>query len=322
MDSALIVGLGKIGMGYDLDLPPDRFVLSHARALSQNPNFHLVGGVDPDESKRTLFSQNYLKPSFSSLSEALREVRPSVIVLSSPTRSHALQVRECLEADPKIILCEKPLSYNLIEAKEIVRQAQKANTPLYVNYIRRYDSAVIRVKDFIQADLFETPFLGFGEYGKGLIHNGTHMLDLLGYWFGFDPKVENVGRSPRKPDPDGCPSAILRYSTGLIHLKSAGEDSESFTLRIEFKNGTLAYKDSGKVVTWTQARGVTGNVLENRGETNLMTLESSMDFYQLKVSEGIYAALKGDKSRLCSGDQALKSLELAVAILEASHIND
>ena len=55
MYSALIVGLGQIGMGYDLSLAPDQFVYSHARALSLNPEFKLVGGVDPDRAKRRDF---------------------------------------------------------------------------------------------------------------------------------------------------------------------------------------------------------------------------------------------------------------------------
>jgi len=51
--SVLIVGLGQIGMGYDLGLPPQN-VLSHARAFQNCPGFRVIGGVDPDPKERRL----------------------------------------------------------------------------------------------------------------------------------------------------------------------------------------------------------------------------------------------------------------------------
>ncbi len=39
----LIVGLGQIGLGYDLGGAPAEQVYSHARAVSRHPAFTLVG---------------------------------------------------------------------------------------------------------------------------------------------------------------------------------------------------------------------------------------------------------------------------------------
>jgi hypothetical protein len=44
----LLVGLGQIGLGYDLALDPDRYIYTHSRALSRHPKFRLLVGVDPD----------------------------------------------------------------------------------------------------------------------------------------------------------------------------------------------------------------------------------------------------------------------------------
>ena len=45
MLSALVLGLGKIGMGYDLGLDPNVYALTHARAFQQHPDFQLAGGL-------------------------------------------------------------------------------------------------------------------------------------------------------------------------------------------------------------------------------------------------------------------------------------
>lgn len=67
----LIVGLGQIGMGYDFELDPKDYVYSHARAFSLHPEFHLVGGVDPDEKQRHGFVIGYRSAAFVDVETAL-----------------------------------------------------------------------------------------------------------------------------------------------------------------------------------------------------------------------------------------------------------
>ena len=57
--STLIVGLNSVGMGYDLTLDPEMFVLTHARAASQHRDYHLIGAVDPDNLRRKTFEDEY-----------------------------------------------------------------------------------------------------------------------------------------------------------------------------------------------------------------------------------------------------------------------
>ena len=45
--SVAIVGLGGIGMLYDLKLPEAEYVQSHVRAFFLHPDFEIVGAVDP-----------------------------------------------------------------------------------------------------------------------------------------------------------------------------------------------------------------------------------------------------------------------------------
>ena len=55
----LIVGLGSIGMNYDLNDKSGKKILTHANAFSNNDYFTLIGGVDLKEESRKTFNKRY-----------------------------------------------------------------------------------------------------------------------------------------------------------------------------------------------------------------------------------------------------------------------
>ena len=143
----LIVGLGSIGMLYDLESSDQAHVLSHAKAFSQHENFVLVAGVDPDPIARKKFSDKYSAWSGHDLAEALRISCPDVVVLASPTNTHAETLKSILaHAKPKVVLCEKPISYSLQEAQFMVSACRDANCLFFVNYLRRVEPGVVEIK--------------------------------------------------------------------------------------------------------------------------------------------------------------------------------
>ena len=50
MIKTLLIGLGNIGMGYDLDKESDD-MLTHAKAIVNTPEMRLVGAVESDSEK-------------------------------------------------------------------------------------------------------------------------------------------------------------------------------------------------------------------------------------------------------------------------------
>jgi len=303
-------------MGYDMNLPSTS-VLSHSRAFHLNPNFTLLGGVDSDQSKRGLFSHVYSAPVFSDVKEALSYLTPEVVVVAAPTDEHAKILRDILHLGrPGLVLCEKPLSYSLAEATQMVNDCQKTNTKLFVNYIRRSDSAVLKVKTMLDQEEIKGPFEGVALYSKGIIHNGTHMIDLLTFWFGV-PVVEEISHGPARPKPrDGTPDAALRFASGSVRIESAGLESNEFSLILRCANGTLRYRDSGHFVTWSPTSNSEENFQENPAQASDRKLKSSMSVYQLRVAEEIMLAIEGFEPNLCSGEQSLESLKIATEIME------
>src|SRR2546426_3265089 len=100
-------------MGYDLRLDTGSYVLTHARAFQQHPDFELVGGVDPVPERSAAFEAQYTAPSFADVADAVVRTSPDVVAVATPTPVHAETLRRAVEcSETTAILCEKPLAYD------------------------------------------------------------------------------------------------------------------------------------------------------------------------------------------------------------------
>lgn len=306
----LIVGLGQIGMGYDLGLDPAAHVYSHARAFSQHPKFHLIGGVDPDAERRQTFTRTYGCPAYSELRAALAHHQPALVVIAVPTQFHELTLRQVLEfSHLKAVLCEKPLAYELDEARSMVEVTAAGNVSLYVNYVRRSDKGVIECKRRLDFGEIAAPVKGVVWYSKGFLHNGSHFFNLLEYWLGSmqSSVVLDRGRLWDGTDPE--PDVQVTFERGTIVFQAAWEEAFShYTIELLSPSGRLRYEQGGKLIQWQPARpdpyfqGYT--TLSSTSET----IACDMYRYQWHVAEQLARALDGQDASLCSGTDALDTL--------------
>ena len=319
MTSALLVGLGEVGLGYDLDLPAEGYVLTHARALSAHPAFELLAGVDPDEERRALFTSHYRRPVFADMAHAFEEVSPELVVIAGPTRLHAKLLQQLVaRGGIRAILCEKPLSYDLDEARGMVQACENAGIRLYVNYMRRSDPGVIRVKAWIDAGRIAAPFKGVAWYSKGFLNNGTHIFNLLAYWLGpmqrFD--IIDAGRTWSHGDPE--PDVRVRFAQGSVNFLAAREESFShYTVELIASNGRLRYEQGGESIEW---QGVQDDPHFPGYRTLAPVPEqipTQMTRYQWNVTNELAAALEGRPHHLCPATDALATLAACRKIVES-----
>lgn len=308
--AVLIIGLGQIGMGYDLHLEQDGPIFTHARAYSQHPEFQLLGGVDPNAQYREAFSINYCCPAYPDVVAALAQHRPDLVIIAVPTQFHGQTLFRVLELScPKMILCEKPLAYDLREARAMVRACAERGVKLYVNYMRRSDPGVIEIKRRISGGEFGAPVKGVVWYSKGFFHNGSHFFNLLEYWVGpmQSFKVLNSGRLWGETDPE--PDVAVTFERGKFVFLAAWEEAFShYTVELLSPLGRLRYEQEGKLIQWQPAEpdphfnGYT--VLSARHEL----IESGMQRYQWHVAEQLARALDGRDAQLCAATDALQTL--------------
>lgn len=309
--AALVVGLGQVGMGYDLALPPERYVLTHCRAFQQHPEFGLIAGVDPDPARRQLFESHYGCPAYHDIETAAAFHRPDVVAVSAPTLLHGGIVHSVLSAmSPAAILCEKPLAYAIDDARGIAEACSARACKLFANYVRRSEPGVQEIKRRLQNGVIDSPVKGVVWYSKGLFNNGSHFFNLLQYWLG-DVKgwrIIDKGRVWEKLDPE--PDFVVSFAGGIIHFLAAKEEHFShYTVELLAPNGRLRYEQGGARISWQQ----TVSDASCAGYTVLDPAEeivpSDIDRIQWHVANQLAASLHGHPAQICTGDEALQTLE-------------
>ena len=307
---ALVVGLGRIGMGFDMDLDPEAHVLTHARAFQKHPRFRLIGGVDEDWSRCRMFQEHYGCPAFADLKKALQAMRPEVVAIATPTPLHAENLRTVLEfSEPKAILCEKPLSSDIGQAREMTGMCLRHSCKLYVNYIRRSDLGMLEVKRRLDANLIEKPVKGVAWYSKGLFHNGSHFFNLLQFWLGPMKrfKIIEAGRLWDGADPE--PDMLVEFDRGTMMFLAAREECFShYTVELVAPNGRLRVEHGGESIRWQPTQGdpvADGyTVLSSLAEK----IETGMTHYQWHVADQLALSIDGTRANLCTGAEALETL--------------
>lgn len=314
----LLAGLGAVGMGYDLGQATSDHVRTHARALSLSEAFGPVVGVDPDPERRALFASTYKAECFKSLVDALMVHQPDVVIIATPTADHAETLRTVLErSPPRAILCEKPLAYDLESARSMVAACERQGVQLYVNYMRRSDPAVNAVRAMIDDGRIVAPVKAVVWYSKGLIHNGSHFVNLIGFWLGAAQRAAIVRAGRRWEERDPEPDFVLEYARGSATFLAANEERFShYTVELVTQSGRLRYERGGELVEWQDiiddpdCNGY--RVLGRRPER----LRSEMSKSQLSVTNQLAAALGGMKASLCTGSQALETLKDVYRVID------
>jgi predicted dehydrogenase len=314
--SCVLIGLGQIGMGYDYHIEANTPVFTHARALAMNSAFRLIGAVDVSVSKRLNFTARYCAPAFAEVEDAMKELSPDLIVIATSSETHNTILNRALSVwNPKLILCEKPLAYNINEAMNIVKICEKKKIDLFVNYMRRTDPAVEKIKTRIDNGTIEMPIKAIGWYTKGIINNGSHIINLLEFWLGEFLNLQVLEQGRDLSENDSEPDVLLRFKKGSAILQAAWEESYShYTIELVTPSGRLRYEYGGQLVEWQGIKNDQSfngyKILESDSEV----IQNDFLNYQLNVYKNIENHLNGILTNLCTGRQALNTHKIINSI--------
>ncbi|GHT82351.1 hypothetical protein FACS1894137_01050 [Spirochaetia bacterium] len=233
--SVLIFGAGQIAAGYDN--PLSKAVLTHAHAVCENRNFNLLGFYDIDKRRGEVAAQKWSANVYD------EPVKADVIAICTSDKSHPESLRQAIALQPKIIILEKPIPQELNSIAKILEISIK--TPIQVNFTRRYvrefQDLALKIKEYGN---FIT---GNGLYGKGFIHNGSHMLDLLRLLVG---EIENIEVLNTFSDfyPDDPTKTVRINFNKSDEFFMQGIDCRNYTvfeLDLCFENARIRVIDSG-----------------------------------------------------------------------------
>ena len=331
----LVVGLGQIGCGYDAHLPfqwdqpmSSPSILSHARALACHPGFELLCGVDPDCSSRQRFSRLYDLPAYETLSTwraSWNAPDPDVVVVAvSPLDQPGLVEVILNLISPRLLLLEKPAAANLTQARALQQTCSRHEPGLCVavNYIRRYLPAVGQWQKRLQSGELGKLLHGQITYGKGLMCNGSHFVNLAEFWlgslrwgrelthgkdcFGFDRESSAELHAVRH----GNASVVIR-SVGAAGLRAGEVD-------LWFEQGRLCWRNDGRSIAfWHRCPPAAGDSHSPLSAEPSLT-DTEISRYQFHVLENLYHHYHGSprlplQCTLSDAVNTLSVLEPAIA---------
>jgi predicted dehydrogenase len=253
----LIVGCGAIAGGYDESSRYPEQILSHAGAYRAHGGFELAACVDPDAKRRAAFAAHWqVRESFADLKTALAAGSYDVVSLCGPDSVHDAHLKAVLGASAKAVFCEKPMTANARGGARLVRAFAERGTLLAVDYTRRFEPSIRALALEIAEGKWGRLQNADARYGKGIRHNGCHLLNLLQLLAGplrFEQALS--ARSDHAAD-DPTVDAVLRTKDGAP-IVLLGADSRHFALfevELLFERGHLRIEDSGFRLTRREAR--------------------------------------------------------------------
>ena len=241
-----IIGAGRMASGYDE--PNSEAILSHAHAVVENPHLKLVGFYDVDSSSGMAAADKWDADYYDSLEALVASC--DIICIASPDEYHTEYLSKLSAYDSlKAIICEKPIALDPETAKTALRLYEHSDIPIFVNYSRRFMDGFRTVRSVMRD--YGGFLSGMCYYGKGLIHNGSHMINLLDYLLGLDDyEVVFTGRSTCDFTSDD-PSISFVLSDGE---RSIGFDFipcdilTVFQTELFFERGKIVYNDSTETI--------------------------------------------------------------------------
>jgi predicted dehydrogenase len=295
--NVLIVGCGNIAGRFDMSNKSANYAQTHAGAYFKNKKFSITACIEPDQYRREEFMAYWkIDNGYPSFSKAIfSAAKFDVISICSPTDQHESDILSAIDLNPQIIFCEKPIAPTLKSSKAVALACEKAGIPLAVNYSRRWD---MQLRDFLsQLDKGDYGKLRsvVGLYNKGILNNGSHLIDLLQLLLG-DLSICSIGQKTNDYlEGDPSISAVLTTKSGIsVHLVTGhSSDYSLFEVQFIFENSIITMLDGGarwQVRSRKESDVYSGYFALSIGESKIggyaMAMENSIDNIHSFLSDG------------------------------------
>ena len=239
-----LLGLGRIASLLEDDAKREK-PASHAGAFTA-AGAVLAGGWDTDPDRRAAFSQRWNAPTDFDDAASLLALKPDIAVIATYPDSHAALVTLACRAGVPVVVCEKPLTADLGEARRLVRSARRLHSRVMVNHERRYARDYLRVRSLIQAGTYgqlksvqAKLYMGRNRApGEVLLWDGTHMIDILRFLTGGE--VSRVTAWGQPETAGGWLTARFVVGETEVWLETAADrDHLVFELDLGFETGRV-----------------------------------------------------------------------------------
>jgi len=235
--SVLIIGAGQIASGHDTQ--ESISILTHSHAVSMHSKFNLLGFYDTNKHNATQAAAKWGVKAYD------QPVHADVAVVCTPDDVHLDSVRQVASTSPKLIILEKPVARTLEDYCKICEISKKV--PIQVNFSRRFVPEFTFLSVILKN--YGVFLTGSGLYGKGFIHNGSHLIDLLELLVGKIDFVKKISETHDFYEDDPTKTVCIRFSQGEFFM--VGVDCRNYTvfeLDLCFEKARIRILNAGKTI--------------------------------------------------------------------------
>lgn len=288
--TAAVIGTGRIGFSLGFDRKREQ-PASHTMALISNRRIRLIAGCDKDSSRLEKWRKANRKCRvYSESSQLFACEKPDIVVVSVNEDSHLETCLEAIRSKPRLVILEKPVALNFEEGKKIRFASESLGVPVMVNHERRFSEdyrfaknhlysvgKIMTVNARLDSGLRVYAPENEKDGGYSLLHDGTHLVDIVRFLLGQENVSGNdfeVIHTPR--------------ITSLVYDEENPEILRNLSVNFESEicpDVNLSFSGRSKYFGF---------------EVDIIGTEG-----RIKIGNGIFEFLRAEESRLYSGFYSL-----------------
>ena len=312
--------IAKTRMLEAINTQPDSYV---AAVMSSNP-----------ERARQYAAENGIPSAYSSVDDLLADPLVDVVFVSTTNDRHKGEVLAAAKAG-KHVLCEKPLALNLSDAREMVGACEKAGVVMGTNHHLRNAATHRMMRRLISEGTIGKPLaarvfhavylpprlqgwrLEKPEAGAGVILDITvHDADTLHFVLG-DDAVEVTALSERqglgKGGVEDAVMGVIRFKNGLL-----AQFHDAFTIRHASTGFQVHGTDGSLFAEDVMTQEPKGRLFLRKEETQKEVDPGPPENLYSHQVHHFNAAIRGQSKPFTTGEDGIRSLAVALAVLEST----
>lgn len=253
-----LIGCGRIG--FLLEKDPLRYKpCTHFGGL-KSAGLNVNYACDINRNRLSEFAETAGIPDknlYIDYKELIKKETPDLIIIATWTESHAEIAEYAIKNNARLIILEKPFTSDLKSASKLIETSEKNGTNIIVNHERRFDSFYRMAGQLVsrgeigklksaRASILTGKYKGKSnpeEGGGPLLHDGTHMVDIIRFIIGEIVTVSGrFFRDERDSGFEDHAYATLIADNNTLICLEAGGSRDYFTFELEISGTT------GKIV--------------------------------------------------------------------------
>lgn len=328
MADRIKLGWGLIGAS---DIAKTRMI----EAINGQPDSVVVAIMSASKDRAKAYAaENDIQRSYVSVEALLADPEVDVVYISTTNERHKAEVVLAAKSG-KHVLCEKPLALTMADAREMLETCKQANVVLGTNHHLRNAVTHRTIRKLIKEGAIGNPLaarvfhavylpprlqgwrLDKPEAGGGVILDITvHDADVL--HFALDDDAEEVvalaGRQGLAQS--GLEDAVM----GAIHFRSGllAQFHDAFTIKHARTGFEVHGSDGSLLAEDVMTQEPQGRLfLQREGKREEVQLGQHENLYAHQVRH-FNAAVKGKGTPFATGEDGVRSLAVATAVLEST----